>query len=63
MTEQQRTAEDPAEAGPDTAERDGAGDVGGPAAALGTGVEEALTGTEPREEDEGGASSSPQPNG
>jgi len=39
-------------------------DVGGPASALGTGVESALTGgAEPESGDEGRASSQPQPSG
>ncbi|HEV2886472.1 MAG TPA: hypothetical protein VGX49_06155 [Jatrophihabitans sp.] len=41
----------------------GADDLGGPAAALGSGVEQALTGEQPTEDDEGSASSSPQPRG
>jgi hypothetical protein len=64
MTEQQRTPADPAQDGADSEGRHpgSSDDLGGPASALGTGVEEALTGTEAREDDEGGAASSPQPN-
>ena len=62
MTEQQPRSEDPARDEQDPAVA-GSDDLGGPAAALGAGVEEALTGTQPREDDEGDASSSPQPNG
>lgn len=39
----------------------GADDLGGPASALGSGLENALTGEQPDEDDEGSASSSPQP--
>lgn len=62
MTEQQRTPADPARDG-DGRHPGGSDDLGGPAAALGSGVEEALTGTEAGADDEGGAASSPQPNG
>ncbi|MFL6163761.1 MAG: hypothetical protein ACJ74U_16280 [Jatrophihabitantaceae bacterium] len=49
----------------DPAQFDGeSSDVGGPASALGTGVESALTGgVEPESGDEGRASSQPQPAG
>jgi hypothetical protein len=71
MTEQQPrpdaaqdpTGQDPTGQDPAGQDPTGADDLGGPAAALGTGVEEALTGTQPTEDDEGGASSSPQPRG
>lgn len=68
MTEQQHQSEEPARDRPSeqdrTEGRPGAtGDLGGPAAALGAGVEEALTGTQASEDDEGEASSSPQPHG
>jgi len=39
----------------------GADDLGGPASTLGGGVENALTGEQPSEDDEGSASSSPEP--
>jgi hypothetical protein len=41
----------------------GADDLGGPASALGAGVENALTGEEATEDDQGSASTSPQPRG
>ena len=41
----------------------GSDDLGGPASTLGGGVENALTGEQPTEDDEGSASSSPQPHG
>jgi hypothetical protein len=68
MTEQQHPATDnPSQDRPSeqdlTQRPGGTDDLGGPAAALGTGVEEALTGTQPTEDDEGGAASSPQPHG
>lgn len=64
---------DPQQSGPDTvedqpAEQDvterrpgGADDLGGPASTLGAGVENALTGEQPDEDDQGNASTSPQP--
>lgn len=39
----------------------GSDDLGGPASTLGGGVEEALTGDQANEDDEGSASSSPEP--
>ena len=50
---------------PDVTERrpGGSDDLGGPASTLGGGVENALTGEQPTEADQGSASSSPQPNG
>ncbi|MBV9651150.1 MAG: hypothetical protein JO296_13570 [Pseudonocardiales bacterium] len=60
MTEQDRPSEQ------DPKERDGqpgTGDLGGPGAALGSGVEDTLTGEQPREDDEGKASTSPEPTG
>lgn len=57
MTEQDPTEQDPTE------RNAGAGDLGGPGAALGSGVEDALTGEQPREDDEGKASTSPEPKG
>ena len=41
----------------------GADDLGGPAGTLGSGVEDALTGDQATEDDEGSASTSPQPGG
>jgi len=41
----------------------GSDDLGGPASTLGGGVENALTGEQPDEDDEGSASSSPLPHG
>ncbi len=38
-------------------------DLGGPASTLGTGVEQALTGEQATEDDQGSASTSPQPRG
>ena len=63
MTEQSRSDDQPSEQ--DLTERrpGGADDLGGPAAALGSGVENALTGEQPREDDEGKASTSPEPTG
>ena len=58
------TVEDqPAE--PDVTERrpGGSDDLGGPASTLGGGVENALTGEQPTEDDQGSASTSPQPRG
>ena len=50
---------------PDVTERrpGGSDDLGGPASTLGGGVENALTGEQPNEDDQGSASSSPQPHG
>ena len=63
MTEQIPSEDQPSEA--DLTERrpGGADDLGGPGAALGSGVEDALTGEQPREDDEGKASTSPEPTG
>jgi hypothetical protein len=41
----------------------GSDDLGGPASTLGGGVENALTGEQPNEDDQGSASTSPQPHG
>ena len=56
-------ADQPAE--PDVTERrpGGSDDLGGPASTLGGGLENALTGEQPTEDDEGSASSSPLPHG
>ncbi len=59
MTEQDR----PSEQDPTKRRPGGADDLGGPGAALGSGVEDALTGDEPSEDDEGRASTSPEPQG
>jgi hypothetical protein len=50
---------------PDVTERrpGGSDDLGGPASTLGGGLENALTGEQPTEDDEGSASSSPLPHG
>jgi hypothetical protein len=57
MTDFQQSQDgDPAEGRPG-----GADDLGGPASTLGGGVENALTGEQANEDDEGSASSSPQP--
>lgn len=61
MTEQDRPSEqDPTE---HTGQDAGGPDLGGPGAALGSGVADALTGEQPREDDEGKASTSPEPTG
>ena len=60
----QDTVEDqPAES--DVTERrpGGSDDLGGPASTLGGGVENALTGEQADEDDQGSASTSPQPRG
>lgn len=41
----------------------GSDDLGGPASTLGAGVEQALTGEQATEDDQGSASTSPQPRG
>ena len=41
----------------------GSDDLGGPASTLGAGVEQALTGEQAEEDDQGSASTSPQPRG
>jgi hypothetical protein len=41
----------------------GSDDLGGPASTLGAGVEQALTGEQATEDDQGNASTSPQPRG
>jgi hypothetical protein len=63
MTEQSRPEDRSSEQ--DLTERrpGGADDLGGPGAALGSGLEDALTGEQPREDDEGKASTSPEPKG
>jgi hypothetical protein len=64
MTDFQQSQDgDPGDVEQDLAERrpGGAADLGGPASTLGGGVENALTGEQPTEDDEGAASSSPQP--
>jgi hypothetical protein len=60
---QQSQADDPNSAEQDLSERrpGGSDDLGGPAGTLGGGVEEALTGDQANEDDEGSASSSPEP--
>jgi hypothetical protein len=65
------TVEDPRDsvehqpAEPDVTERrpGGSDDLGGPASTLGGGVENALTGEQATEDDQGSASTSPQPRG
>lgn len=44
-------------------ESGGPDDLGGPASTLGAGVEQALTGEQATEDDQGSASTSPQPRG
>ncbi|HEX8306288.1 MAG TPA: hypothetical protein VF612_15535 [Jatrophihabitans sp.] len=70
MTDPQQShpAEDSAESQPaeqDVTERrpGGSDDLGGPASTLGSGVENALTGEQADEDDQGSASTSPQPRG
>ena len=41
----------------------GSDDLGGPASTMGAGVEQALTGEQADEDDQGSASTSPQPRG
>ena len=65
---QQPQPEDGAESQPpeqDVTERrpGGSDDLGGPASTLGGGVENALTGEQATEDDQGSASTSPQPQG
>ncbi|HST48122.1 hypothetical protein [Jatrophihabitans sp.] len=62
MTEQSRPEDRPSAEDP-TERPGGADDLGGPGAALGSGVENALTGEQPGEDDEGKASTSPEPKG
>jgi hypothetical protein len=66
--QQSQPAEDSVESQPaeqDVTERrpGGSDDLGGPASTLGGGVESALTGEQPTEDDQGSASASPQPHG